>query len=103
MEQMRALEQAVLSLLNTASQLGKVQILTNSTPGWVEKSCKLAFTGLWARVSEFECHSKPIGYHPATFKIDKLKYEAQGYRNIISIGDGPIERIACLGLQSPDR
>ena len=103
MKQMRPVMQSVLTFLDTASQLGKVQILTNSAPGWVEASCKQFFPGLWARVSEFECHPKPIGCHIGTFKIDKLKFEAQGYRNIISIGDGSIERTACLRLQSPDR
>ena len=164
-------------LLNTASQLGTVVMLTNSAPGfqiffntffnffgqyfWVLK-CFLqieidicfrldrgelpaVFSGLVAAsrfqeycffchqnlskklaskilqfaififLGEFPCFPKPIGSLMATFKIDCLRrevkiiflkvlnclnfvfkfvlfFEAKGFRNIISVGDGAIER-----------
>jgi hypothetical protein len=83
-----------------ASRLGKVIIITNSAPGWVDQSCQLFMPQLAQQARSLQIFAKPMGA-PLTFKVGSFKRECKAFKNVISIGDGDAERTASLRLQSP--
>jgi hypothetical protein len=86
--------------LISASQLGKIVIVTNSAPGWVDQSCRLFMPQIFHQVSNLQVFAKPMGA-PLTFKTGIFKREGKAFKNVVSIGDGDAERTACQRLQTP--
>lgn len=48
------LSSAVIKFLRLASQFGKVIILTNAQPGWVQVSCRNFLPGVWSVICDLE-------------------------------------------------
>jgi len=99
-EQVEAVVRASANTLRLAWQLGTVIIITNSSPGWVDQSCKMFMPQLMPELRGMKCVAKPMSA-PVTFKIGAFKRECRHFANVISVGDGEPERMACLKLQSP--
>jgi len=100
--QLTQLSAVAIQTLNMAATMGKVILITNSAPGWVDQSCQLFMPQLMSHVRSLPTFSKPM-QAPLTFKIGSFRTQVRGYgcRNIVSIGDGDSERAACLRLQAP--
>mmetsp|Transcript_107981 Transcript_107981/g.312026 ORF Transcript_107981/g.312026 Transcript_107981/m.312026 type:complete len:476 (+) Transcript_107981:278-1705(+) len=99
-DQVESLCRASANTLRLASQLGTVIIVTNSSPGWVDQSCKMFMPLLMPELRGMKCVAKPMNA-PVTFKIGAFKRECKHYTNLISVGDGDPERMASLKLQAP--
>jgi len=89
--------------LKYCEQFGRVMIITNSAPGWIDASCGQFMPTLLPKMKSLPTFAKPMSYH-ITFKLDVFKRECARYSNIISIGDGIAERTATLRLTgNPDK
>lgn len=112
MEQIALKAQKVLEL---ASELGKVVIVTNAEAGWVELSCQSWLPSLLPTVqqrvatvvsarSDWEPMgvASPAGWKQRAFQDEIERFygekdpEEQGWKNILSVGDAPHEREALL-------
>ena len=85
-----------------AEKYGKVVIITNSAPGWLDTSCAAFMPTLHPKIRQYPIFAKPISYL-LTYKLDVFKRElGHRYSNLISIGDGIAERTATLRLIGRD-
>jgi len=104
-QQLNTLSQACIEILNNAERYGKVVIITNSAPGWIDTSCQAFMPMLHPKIRSYSIFAKPMSYL-LTFKLDVFKREVgTRYTNLVSIGDGIAERTATLrlaGTQPPN-
>jgi len=102
--ELEAITAAAHATLDIAERLGKVILVTNALTDWVEKSGTLV-PSLAARVAErYPVFARPLGMKPSdleAWKSHVLDRESAGFDTVVSVGDGPDERNACLTL--PDR
>ncbi|CAD7923359.1 unnamed protein product [Amoebophrya sp. A120] len=98
-QQLNYLAQMVVETLTLAEQYGKVVIITNSAPGWIDTSCQAFMPVMHAKIRSYPIFAKPMNYL-LTYKLDVFKRELlQGrYQNLVSVGDGIAERTATLRL-----
>mmetsp|Transcript_3451 Transcript_3451/g.8113 ORF Transcript_3451/g.8113 Transcript_3451/m.8113 type:complete len:453 (-) Transcript_3451:889-2247(-) len=98
-QQLNYLAQLVMDCLTLAEQYGKVVIITNSAPGWIDASCQAFMPMMHAKIRSYPIFAKPMNYL-LTYKLDVFKREMiQGrYQNLVSVGDGIAERTATLRL-----
>lgn len=99
-EQVAVLCKAAAETLQLAAQMGTVILITNSSPGWVDQSCKLFMPQFMPEVRSLRCVAKPMSA-PVTFKIGAFRRECRQFANVISVGDGDPERTASLKMQGP--
>jgi hypothetical protein len=85
--------------ISMATKLGKVILITNSAPGWVDQSCQLFMPELFHKVRNFQIFAKPWSA-PLTFKTGAFRRESRDFGNLVSVGDGDAERDASLRLQA---
>lgn len=93
--QLRTLETSVIFTLQMAMELGTVMLVTNAAPGWIEASSTEFMPTLATKIRTLPIFAKPFNAN-LNFKIDVFKREARGFRRVVSLGDGPVERVACL-------
>jgi len=102
--ELEAITAAAHATLDAAERVGKVILLTNALTDWVQKSGQLV-PSLAARVAErYPVFARPMGMNPSelqAWKSHVLDHESAGFDTVVSVGDGPDERNACLTL--PDR
>jgi hypothetical protein len=102
--ELEAITAAAHATLDAAERAGKVVLLTNALTDWVQKSGQLV-PSLAARVAErYPVFARPMGMNPSelqAWKSHVLDHESAGFDTVVSVGDGPDERNACLTL--PDR
>jgi len=105
-QQLNDLAQLCIDVLNFAQRYGKVIIVTNSAPGWLDSSCQTFMPALHAKIRQFPIYAKPISYL-LTYKLDVFQREigigaggatGKQFMNLISVGDGIAERTATLRL-----
>jgi hypothetical protein len=100
--ELAALEAAAHELLDAAELLGKVIIVTNAITTWVEKSGHALVPSLASRIAaRYPVFARPFGMKLAdmtSWKTYAFDREAEAYGTILSVGDGPDERGACLTL-----
>lgn len=106
------LSNAAASILEKAKSLGNVIIITNSSEGWVQLSCKMFMPNVLpilegipiisAQEKYKKQTSQPVMWKHHTF-VDQMKEsfvrEPGLKRNIISIGDGPPELEAMRSIR----
>ena len=81
-----------------AERYGRVIMITNSAPGWLETSCSEFLPALLPKMRTLQWFAKPMSYL-LTFKLEVFKREfGNKYANLVSIGDGVSERTATLRL-----
>ncbi|EER15957.1 apicomplexan-conserved protein, putative [Perkinsus marinus ATCC 50983] len=87
--------------LNIFQQL---MIITNAAPGWVEASCQQFMPALVPFVESVPLFARPVSALMSTWKLDAFAKECGGadVDSVVSLGDGPIERQACLRLRDRD-
>jgi hypothetical protein len=98
--QLQAVARACHQVLDVADSMGQVLIITNSAPGWVEGSCAHFLPSLLQRIQRYPIIPRPLRAMVQTFKIDAFRRECQRYWLCVSLGDGPVERLACLKMAS---
>jgi len=98
--QLAQLAQLCSQTLSMASHMGTVIFITNSAPGWVAQSCQMFMPQILEQVMRHNIFAKPMTA-PLTFKITAFRRECRQYRNVVSVGDGDAERVACLRLTMP--
>jgi len=105
-QQLNDLAQLCIDVLNFAQKYGKVIIVTNSAPGWLDSSCQTFMPALHAKIRQFPIYAKPISYL-LTYKLDVFQREigigaggatGKQWMNLVSVGDGIAERTATLRL-----
>jgi len=108
------------AVLEKASELGKVVIVTNAEEGWIDLSCKQWLPSLRQTLDKFTIVSarstweprgisSPAGWKARTFNtmINQFysRYLHQSWKNVLSIGDSPHEMQALnrvtLGTHDP--
>ncbi|CAD7930156.1 unnamed protein product [Amoebophrya sp. A25] len=97
--QLNHLAQTCIDTLNLAEKYGKVLIITNSAPGWIDTSCQAFMPLLHPKIRSYPIFAKPMNYM-LTYKLDVFKREMLHgrYTNLVSVGDGIAERTATLRL-----
>lgn len=101
--QIAGLCSAVVQTLNLALSMGRVILITNSAPGWVDHSCTIFMPQIHPLIRGFKCCAKPPSV-PLTFKNTAFRKECGQIKNLISVGDGESERTASLRLHAnPER
>lgn len=101
--QIAGLCSAVVQTLNLALSMGRVLLITNSAPGWVDHSCTVFMPQIYQMIRGFKCCAKPPSV-PVTFKNQAFRKECGQIKNLISVGDGESERTASLRLHAnPER
>mgnify|MGYP000101532688 CR=1 FL=1 len=96
-QQLNDLASLCIDVLNLAQKFGKVIIVTNSAPGWLDSSCQAFMPTLHSKIRSYPIYAKPMSYN-MTYKLDVFQREIGQYLNLISIGDGIAERTATLRL-----
>ena len=112
LEKCKILSDSVAEILEEAKRLGQVVIITNSTNGWVDISCRALMPDVMSVLSDI-----PIVYAQSLYKHKSriplmwkqyavveemgrsLKRATGKRRNILSIGDGPAEQEAMRSLK----
>lgn len=101
-EQLASLERIVKTLLQQASQVGKVFIITNASEGWVQHSSSLCMPGLQEDLAKVDILSAR-GAFEASFPGDshawkmhaflqvQNKLQVEAVTNLVSVGDSHIE------------
>jgi hypothetical protein len=92
------LSEAVSRTLDAAEKLGTVIIVTNAAHGWVEASVQQFMPALAPRVLKYSVYAKPLRALVTTWKVEAFRRECGNYGCVVSLGDGPVERQACLRL-----
>jgi hypothetical protein len=95
---LQQVEKLAHGMFDKAESMGTVVIVTNAAPGWVEASCAHFLPGLLARMRQYPIHAKPMHAMVTTWKIECFKRECRPFSRCVSLGDGPVERQACLRL-----
>ncbi|KAF4713831.1 hypothetical protein FOZ62_006241, partial [Perkinsus olseni] len=100
-----ALSDSVLSTIEIAANYGKLMIITNAAPGWVEASCQQFMPALLPFIKSVPLYARPFNALMTTWKLDAFARECGGgdVEGVVSLGDGPIERQACLRLMAEDK
>jgi hypothetical protein len=100
---LRAFEPVVRESFEQALKLGTVILVTNAAPGWIEASAQEFLPNLAARLRGLgmPIHAKPF-HANMNFKLDVFRREAKGYSRVLSLGDGPVERLALLRCSDAD-
>ncbi|KAF4671745.1 hypothetical protein FOL47_001243 [Perkinsus chesapeaki] len=90
----------VMTTINIAASYGQLMIITNAAPGWVEASCQQFMPSLLPFVRSVPIHARPFNALMTTWKVDAFNRECctPAVGGVVSLGDGPIERQACLRL-----
>jgi hypothetical protein len=92
------LSDAVHRTLDAAEKIGTVIIVTNAAHGWVEASVQQFMPALAPRVLKYPIYAKPLRALVTTWKVEAFRRECGNYGCVVSLGDGPVERQACLRL-----
>lgn len=100
--QLRALETSCIFTLQMAMELGTVLLVTNAAPGWIEASSVEFMPTLATKIRTLPIFAKPFNAN-LNFKIEVFRRECRGFRRCISLGDGPVERVACLKCDCPTK
>jgi hypothetical protein len=100
---LRAYEPVVRASFEQALKLGNVILVTNAAPGWIEASAQEFLPNLASRLRGLgiPIHAKPF-HANMNFKLDVFRREAKGYSRVLSLGDGPVERLAVLRCSDAD-
>ena len=101
------LESVISKLLDIALEKGSVFIVTGSYGNWVESSCKQYFPSLWEKIQDIPVFAQDVknDKHPMVHKFSSFEtivqnnLEKKKELQLVSIGDGPIERCAALKIQ----
>lgn len=107
--QLSVLEESVCTLLECASRVGRVVIITNAETGWVELSCRKFMPRVLPLLENLKVVSARSTYEcffpdsPSDWKVQAFSQEissyyalwgAEGRRNVLSFGDSVHERTA---------
>ena len=112
LEKCKLLSESVIPLLEEAKRLGQVIIITNSTNGWVDISCRALMPDVIPVLSDIPIvYAQSVYKHKSTVPLmwkqyavveemgRSLKRATGKRRNILSIGDGPAEQEAMRSLK----
>lgn len=101
-ESLASLEKVVQSLLQQATAVGKVFIITNASDGWVQHSATMCLPGLAPYLEQIDIISARAGYEAAfpgdshawkmhAFLQVQNKLHLEAVTNLVSVGDSHIE------------
>jgi len=104
--QLEEFGKVILDTLVVANKHGRVNIVTNSDPGWIEKSLKRFIPDLLPYIATIPIiyskynHSKNYPDDPIEWKYQSFKRVLKNAKSVLSFGDQPADRFSLQRLKS---